>query len=41
MGPAAKWGKCGGYYGEDIEWEGLGSCELLCSLGGEVISSRI
>jgi len=27
VGSAAEWGECGSYYGEDIEWEGLGSGE--------------
>jgi hypothetical protein len=29
VGSAAEWGECGGDDGEDIEWEGAGSCELL------------
>jgi hypothetical protein len=28
VGSAAEWGKCGGYYGEDTEWTGIGECKL-------------
>ena len=33
VGSATEWGECGGYYGEDTKWEGLGGGKFRVLLG--------